>query len=175
MGVIFHFRKPPKTDVFGTHRHLSGYATAKTLPTFPHGNNGFFERLCHIGVFGRSSKPKGFRISNLTSPSCILLPEPPVGVALSRMLTGRAVSDDFGSTEDCCERMPLAQISSEGALTGNAAPKNRGVQAGRPVPERTFACQMAAWPAFGHGDGDGHGSGTGREGMSNPSSVPRSL
>jgi len=36
VGISFHFCFPPKTDVFRTHRHLSGYATAKSLPTFPY-------------------------------------------------------------------------------------------------------------------------------------------
>ena len=60
------------------------------------------------------------------------------------MLTGRAVSDDFGSMEICNEQMPLAQTSSEGALTGNAAPENRGLQAGGTSPERTVA--LGRWP-----------------------------
>ncbi len=51
------------------------------------------------------------------------------------MFTGRAVSDDFGITENNCERMPLAQTSPEGALPGNDAPENRDVQAGRPSSE----------------------------------------
>ena len=56
--------------MFRTQRHLSGYATAKTLPTFPYGNNGCFKRLCHIGVFRRSSNPNGFRISNFEFRIC---------------------------------------------------------------------------------------------------------
>ena len=35
--------------------------------------------------------------------------------------------------------MTLAQTSSEGALTGNVAPENRGLQAGRSSPERSLA------------------------------------
>jgi len=34
--------------VFRTQRQLSGYATAKTLPTFPHGSNGPFSRTLPI-------------------------------------------------------------------------------------------------------------------------------
>ena len=79
----------------------------------PHNLPGSFEAP---GVFHF-----GFRISDLPSPINILLPEIPVGVALLRMLTGRAVSDNFGRTDDCCEWMTRAQTSSEGALTGNAA------------------------------------------------------
>ncbi len=53
------------------------------------------------------------------------------------VLTGRAVSDGFGSMDSCCEWMTLAQISSEGALTGNAVTENRDVHAGRHLPERS--------------------------------------
>jgi len=71
------------------------------------------------------------------TPIVILHPEPTVGVALLRMLTGRAASDDFGSMDDRCERMTLAQISSEGALTGNAAAGNRDIHVGTHSPERS--------------------------------------
>ena len=57
-------------------------------------------------------------------------------MAACRCSHGRAVSDDFGIVDDFCEWMTRAQISSEGALTGNDAPENRGVQAGRPLSER---------------------------------------
>jgi len=53
------------------------------------------------------------------------------------VLTGRAVSDDFGSTDSRCEWMTLAQTSSEGALTGNATAENRDVHVGRHLPERS--------------------------------------
>ena len=46
------------------------------------------------------------------------------------VLTGRAVSDDFGITDVCCEWITLAQTSSEGALAGNAIAENRDVHVG---------------------------------------------
>jgi hypothetical protein len=60
--------------------------------------------------------------------------------------TGRAASDDFGIMDARCERKSLAQTSSEGALTGNAAPENRDLQAGGTLPERTSERQMAQHP-----------------------------